>query len=473
MKRIVSSLVCCLAAIPLLAARYSVSPEQVCCHWDGWGVSLCWWAGQCGKWDDGKIDEIITWLVSPDGLNYSHFRYNIGGGDDPENRNCDLHHMGKGKGLRAEMEGFKDFSGDQYHWERDAAQRKILLKIKEKRPDAVFEAFSNSCPYYMTYSGCVGGNADGSKDNLKPEYYEEFAHYLVDVCKHYKDTYGIEFKTLEPFNESATSYWYRNGSQEGCHFDYASQIAFLRILSPVLKQSGLSTVISASDETSVAHSIEAFKAYQEAGVLPLVGQWNTHTYQGDNHQRRRLSRIVHEAGLPFWMSETGNGGRGLEGNLRMAQRLFDDIRNLRPEAWFDWQYMEERSDQWCVISGSFQRQFYRKVKNYYVRQQCSRFIKRGYDILTTDCPQTLAAVSPSRDTLTLVLLNDGNETEHSIDLSGNGRLKIKDEKLMAFRTSVNEDMASTTEGITLHGSTLNAVLPKQSITTIVVPIECN
>ena len=172
------------------------------------------------------------------------------------------------------------------------------------------------------------------------------------------------------------------------------------------------------------------------------------------------------------MSETGNGGRGLEGNLKMAQRLFDDIRNLRPEAWFDWQYMEERSDQWCVISGSFQRQFYRKVKNYYVRQQCSRFIKRGYDILTADCPQTLAAVSPSRDTLTLVLLNEGDETEHRIDLSGNGKLKIKDEKLLAFRTSANEDMASTTEGITLHGSTLNAVLPKQSITTIVIPIKC-
>ena len=134
-------------------------------HFDGWGVSLCWWAGQCGKWSDDKIDEIITWLVSPTGLNYSHFRYNIGGGDDPENRHCDPHHMGRGKGLRAEMEGFKDFSGDEYHWDRDAAQRKIMLKIKEKRPDVVFEAFSNSCPYYMTYSGCVSGNVDGGNQS--------------------------------------------------------------------------------------------------------------------------------------------------------------------------------------------------------------------------------------------------------------------------------------------------------------------
>ena len=463
MKRVIIVLVCCLMTTFVKAESYSVNPEQVVQHWDGWGVSLCWWAGQCGKWDDEKVDEIIDWLVSPDGLNYSHFRYNIGGGDDPQNRNCELHHMGKGKGLRAEMEGFKDFTGDQYHWERDSAQRRIMLKIKEKRPDAVFEAFSNSCPYYMTYSGCVAGNKDDSKDNLKPEYYEEFAHYLVDVCKHYKEAYGIEFKTLEPFNESATSYWYQNGSQEGCHFDYSSQIAFLRVLAPILEASGLSTIISASDETSVEHSIKAIQAYKQAGVLPLVGQWNTHTYQGDTKQRIRLSALVREAGKPFWMSETGSGGKGLEGNLKMAQRLFDDIRYLQPEAWFDWQYMEERSDQWCVINGSFQGQNYRKVKNYYVRQQCSRFIKRGYDILQTDYSQLLAAISEARDTLILVLLNEGEETTHNIQIQ-----KSKFKKAKVYRTSASEDMAVVKDGFRLKNNTLSIVLPKQSITTIVL-----
>ena len=193
------------AVPPTDTLTYIINPEATRQLFKGWGVSLCWWANMCGKWSDEKIDEIVDWLVSPDGLNFSFFRYNIGGGDDPQNRNCTPHHMGSGKGLRAEMEGFKDSSEGDYIWSRDAAQRKIMLKIKEKRPDAVFEAFSNSCPYYMTYSGCCAGNTDAGKDNLKPEYYEEFAHYLVDVCKHYKDEYGIEFRTLEPFNESPAS----------------------------------------------------------------------------------------------------------------------------------------------------------------------------------------------------------------------------------------------------------------------------
>lgn len=77
---------------------------------EGWGVSLCWWANMCGKWPDDKINELVDWLVSPDGLNYNIFRYNIGGGDDPNHANCTEHHMGSGKGLRAEMEGFEPYA---------------------------------------------------------------------------------------------------------------------------------------------------------------------------------------------------------------------------------------------------------------------------------------------------------------------------------------------------------------------------
>ena len=447
---------------------YMVNPQLVRQHFDGWGVSLCWWAGQCGKWSDAKITEIVKWLTSPTGLNYTHFRYNIGGGDDPENHNCEPHHMGRGKGLRAEMEGFKGFSGDEYHWDRDAAQRKIMLKIKELRPDAVFEAFSNSCPYYMTYSGCVSGNTDGGQDNLKPEYYEEFAHYLVDVCKHYKDEYGIEFKTLEPFNEAVTNFWYANGPQEGCHFDYQSQISFIRVLEPVLRESGLSTVISASDETNVGLSVEGFRQYKNAGVLSKIGQWNTHTYSGSNADRARLAFLAHQSDMPLWMSETGSGGNGIGGNLSLAQRLIDDMRYIQPEAWIDWQYMEEANDQWCTIRGSFADQTYAKVKNYYVRQQCTRFIKHDYDIITSPCAKSLAAVNASRDTLVLVVLNEGAKAVHNIDLSLFTEVPAIS-SIKAYRTSASENLVSTKNGVTLSGTDLKVVMPVQSIMTLVIP----
>lgn len=446
---------------------YAVSADARRQVMEGWGVSLCWWANMCGKWNEKKIDQLIDWMVSPEGLNWNVFRYNIGGGDDPKWTNCYPHHMGNGKGLRAEMEGFQDKRGGEYHWERDAAQRKIMLKIKEKRPDAIFEAFSNSCPWWMTNSGCCAGSEGGDKDNLNPEYYEDFAHYLVDVCKHYKDEYGIEFKTLEPFNESVTNFWYKAGAQEGCHFDFKSQVAFVKVLAPILAESGLNTVISAADETNIGLAVGGLKEFQNSNAMKYVGQWNSHTYSGDNRSRCQFGSLARAEGKMVWMSETGSGGSGIGGNLAMAQRLIDDVRYIAPEAWVDWQYMEEANDQWCFVRGSFANATFAKVKNYYVRQQVTRFIKQGYSIVASMNEHSLAAVNPAGDSLVVVLLNTDAETVHRLSLpmvSVNGEIKT-------WRTSESESLKSVDAYKIVGDDVVEVKLPEMSITTVVIPIR--
>lgn len=449
--------------------KYNINPNAVYdLPFEGWGVSLCWWANMCGKWNDAKIDEIVDWLVSPEGLNYNIFRYNIGGGDDPQNRNCTPHHMANGKGLRAEMEGFKDGTNSGYNWTRDAAQRKIMLKIKEKRPDAIFEAFSNSAPYYMTYSGCVAGNTDASGDNLKPAYYNEFAHYLVDVCKHYKDNYGIEFKTLDPFNEPVTNYWRANGGQEGCHFSTAAQIDFLKILSPILNQSGLNTVISSADETSVAQQVTDINAYASANILNLIGQINAHTYTANNLSRANLRSQCTHYNKTLWMSEVGQGGTGISGNLNLAQKLMNDIHYLRPETWVDWQYIEEGNDQWCLVRGSFANQTYGKVKNYYVRQQFSKYIRKDFKFVFAPNDQMIAAMNPGLDSLVIVLLNNSStKVKHEIDLSQFTELAAN---IKATRTSESENN-TTFSNLTLSNKILSVVCNEYSISTLVLPVK--
>ena len=153
---------------------------------EGWGSSLCWWASEVGKWkNEQKIDELVECLTAPDKLNMNIFRYNIGGGDDPSHSGG---HMVKGKGKRAEMEGFRASAAAPYNWNADAGQRKVMLKIRAKRQDLVLEAFANSPPYWMTFSGCAAGNNPATQDNLKPENYEAFCDYLLEVCKYYKKT---------------------------------------------------------------------------------------------------------------------------------------------------------------------------------------------------------------------------------------------------------------------------------------------
>lgn len=451
-------------------AQVKIDPARCLHTHQGWGVSLCWWAVQCGQWPEERLDSLVDWLVSPEGLNYTVFRYNIGGGDDPQWTHCSPHHFGApgGKGLRAEIDGFQDERGGAFHWERDSAQRRIMLMIKRKRPDAIFEAFSNSAPWWMTVSGCNAGAERAGDDNVAPEHYADFAYYLAEVCKHYRDAYGIEFHSLDPFNEPMTDYWYRNGGQEGCHFDTESQIAFIRVLAPELQRAGLHTLISAPDETSVAMAIRDIQAYDRAGVLPLVGQWNTHTYQGNIQDRQRLRHLCDSLNIPLWQSETGDGGRGINGNLRMAQRLIHDIRYLRPDVWCDWQYVEENYDQWSLVRCDHQWGTYQRHANYYVRQHFSRFVPAGYIWLDVDDEHGLAAVSPDGKTLVYVGINTGraHHTPRSLHLCVPMEYTLSE----AYMTSRRGMMQPITSQVGDDGNGSKVDMPAESIVTLLYRI---
>ena len=444
-----------------------VNPDKSYQTLEGWGSSLCWWAAQVGNWDDGKVDEIVDFITSPDYLNMNIFRYNIGGGDDPSHADG---HMVKGKGKRAEMEGFKASAEAPYNWDADKAQRKILLKIKEKRPDAIFEAFSNSAPYWMTYSGCAAGHKDPNKDNLKPEYHNMFCDYLIDVCRHYKDNYQIDFRTLEPFNESYSDYWYDHGSQEGCHFEPATQITMIRLLYDKLQASGLSTVISASDETNLKHTLTVQKAYEEAGdIWDKIGQLNTHTYSGTNEERAEVRQVIKRSGKPFWQSETGpSAGQGLVSNLLLTQKMFDDLTIMQPIAWLDWQLMEEWNNEWCVFRGNFKTGEYKLIKNFYVRMQITRFFKQGYTFIDDNNEHTLAAISPSGKELVVAVLNSSDKEEAlHLTFNLNGR-KIK--SIQNWRTGKEED-CRLFEPVRFRKAGFDYVSPAQSLTTFVVQIK--
>lgn len=452
-----------------IISQININPLQSFQTIEGWGSSLCWWAIQVGNWSEARVDSIIDIITSPDKLNMNIFRYNIGGGDDPSHLGG---HMVKGKGKRAEMEGFKASADAPYDWTADKGQRTIMLKIKEKRPDAVFEAFSNSPPYWMTFSGCSAGNIDPMEDNLRPEYYEAFCNYLLDVCKNYKDQYGLEFKTLEPFNESTSNYWRYLGSQEGCHFTSETQLKIIRILHPKLMASGFKTVISASDETNIASFLKVLKVYQSAGdILERVGQLNTHTYSGTNDERLEAFKLVEATGKPFWQSETGPSGdrkSNFESNLSLTQKLFDDMRIMRPQAWLDWQLMEEGNEVWCLMKCNFDSHDYNIVKNLYVRMQITRFFKPGYIMIETGNEEVLAASNPGKTELVVSVINKSNQPK-SLNLNLSVFPKFGN-KILAYRTSTTENCIQILAP-TLNNKAISYDAPGLSLTTFTIPLH--
>lgn len=472
MKRTLLTLLLYVSLAANALPQTVIDPARRAQTLEGWGTSLCWWANMVGRWTDERVlDSLLTLLVSPDHLGYNIFRYNIGGGDDPDWAHCTPHHFGGrgGKGLRAEMEGFLDARGGDYRWDRDSAQVRVLRKLHERNPGAIFEAFSNSAPWWMTVSGCAGGADKATDDNLREDFHEDFARYLVDVCRHFRDEYGIRFRTLEPFNEPETDYWRRDGSQEGCHFSARAQVEFLHTLAPLLAASGLDTQIAASDETSLLQGIRDFHFYRRDGeALRSVAQWNVHTYKGSDRERAEMRRLAKAHGKRLWMSESGDGGRGIHGNLMMAQRLISDMRLLRPVAWIDWQYVEERGDQWSLIESEWQRPQFRVHKNYWVRYQFSHFIRPGYTFIHTENSRLLAAVSPDGRRLVMVTLNTewrAARTER-LDVSaftgGGGKAGLR-----VWRTSPTEDCAEIGADADFADGEIRLTLPPLSIATAV------
>ena len=176
------------------------------------------------------------------------------------------------------------------------------------------------------------------------------------------------------------------------------------------------------------------------------------------------------------MSEVGASGKGLDGNLALAERLIQDMRLMRPAAWIDWQYVEDNNDQWCLVQGDFYggTQEFHRVKNYYVRQQFSRFMREGYHFVETSEEHTLAAVSPGNDTLVVVSVNRAaHDRQMQADMSGISRKGIKQKKARAYRTSGTENLAELSKGTikTDKEKRLLFTVPSGSVLTLVIPLR--
>lgn len=151
----------------------------------------------------------------------------------------------------------------------------------------------------MTKSGCSAGEESGL-DNLKDDYYDDFARYLVDVARHYKEKYGIVFSTISPVNEPFSDWWKANGSQEGCAFSQINQERIIRALHKELKLKRMLryTGIAAMDANSIDECLNGVKLYKKNAVLPLLKQINVHTYAGT--RRSELYEFAKANKIPLW-----------------------------------------------------------------------------------------------------------------------------------------------------------------------------
>ncbi|KAF0533032.1 O-Glycosyl hydrolase family 30 [Gigaspora margarita] len=338
--------------------------------------------------------------------------------------------------IGANVPGFWPCKTCDYNWTSDANQRWFLFAAKERGAD-IFEAFSNSPPYWMTNSGCSSGGQNFS-DNLNSSYYDAHADYLTEVVRWYKEQ-GLIFRTLDPFNEPTFRHWRDYGSQEGCSYSCYAMKEIIKKVGAYLDKKDLSenTSISIADESTIDEEVSTISCIGE-DAKSYISQYNTHAYWGIH--RTQLYNIAKQDGKRLWMSEVyvifaasiifnkyyeimlscylvecWNRGfissKDMSTSIQLSEEILNDMRNLKPGAWVYWQAIEDDhndwNDGWGLIGVNYSNSTTPLNKHlaFYGFAQYTKFIRPGYQIISSNDSDTLAAYDAGNKTLVLVCTN--------------------------------------------------------------------
>ena len=446
------------SSLAFAQTKVAVDPGKKYQVFEGWGTSLCWWAVKAGAWSEANRSKLIGAIADPDtGLGYTIFRYNIGGGDQPGHD-----HLTKGDG-GGKVPGYKPTEKGDYDWTADPYQRAIALELAKRVKDPIFEAFSNSPPWWMTKSGCVSGSSDGS-DNLKEDYFDDFADYLSEVALHFKTEWGLTFRTVEPFNEPSAGWWKSNGGQEGCGFKN-NQSKMIVELGKALQKKGLfpETSVSAADETSIKQAHDQLGNYT-AEALSYLGQVNTHSYS-DGSYRKQLFNRAFGLNKRLWQSETGPLSKSGDEHIAlwMANVIIQDLRDMHAEAWVDWQ-IGDPAENWRSLALNHSKQTFTPNARYYMHAAFSRYIRPGSRIIDSDNGNTLAALTPD-GALVLIVRNSGSsDVKYNFDLSEFVKIGTS-AKVVRFELPGSLTKQSD---IAVSGKALSMTAKANTITTMVI-----
>jgi O-glycosyl hydrolase len=457
----------------------------------GWGTSLCWWANLAGGMPQASIDDISNRIAVQANLNF--FRFNIGGGDNPS---CQWdNHMRKDGG---NMPGYRSFYPDNQGWgvvnvNNDYRQIAVMDKLASLRSpygDIITEMFSNSPPYFMTKSFCSAGEWNGG-ENLSYGSEDDFADYLCSVTKTLKTTHpNWNIKFIEPFNEPYSNWWKAGANQEGIKISANSQSTILWRMWQSQQTYGISDIglVGFDCNTILETRQNAYDLWLNHNAeYNNLSKIATHSYSGTSQEKVDLYTDVANTGKEVWQTETGPlgwvlpvGGQWWWRHYDMAQRLVDDIRNLKSEVWCNWQAMSS-DDGWGLVqqtnwdeNNPYKAATFKNTRGFFIYKQIANYAKVGYTQIGNSFGKSMTFLkSDNREVVVVIVNNSDTSKLYSVDLTGFQTVN----SFKTYRTSGDDNSAENATEITTASQTGKGVLaankiayraPSWSVTTFVV-----
>ena len=276
-----------------------------------------------------------------------------------------------------------------------------------------FQLFSNSPVWWMCKNLNPSGASDGS-ENIESWNVQNHSVYLATVAKYAADNWGITFDSVEAFNEPSANYWTATGTQEGCHFDYATQSSVISYLRSELDSRGLASMkIAASDETSYDQAVTTWGGLTSSAIAN-VDQIDVHGYQYGSGNRVALYDDAVSAKKKLWNSEYGESDAT---GTQLVSNLILDFRWLHLTAWVYWQVLD--SGGWGLIDADNDAGTIGAVaQKYFALAQFTRHIREGMEILDGGGDNVVAAYDSSNEKLIIVAVNWSTDAQYlNFDLS--------------------------------------------------------
>lgn len=479
-------------------------------RFQGWGVSLAWWAEIVGGWDataagaaDAGAVEValfgnpaaptgLMWQGQPvDALGLNVVRYNIGASRWSSGAGMGCTQAFRPGGAVPSVEPQRDGPVNLMY---DRAQVRVLDAAQQLADGAdvpgertELEAFANSPPWWLLPRSDRCPNKGG---DLKPRNVAAYAAYLRKVVEAFAEQKsraapnGVVFQTVEPLNEPSNAWPGGRGGrckstcQEGAHFDTSMQAVILRATCRQFARFDPRTRVVGPDDFNTSDTLSDWRAYLSG--LSCVHQVNTHTY--GVAQAQTLGRDVHGSGRRLWVSEYGTGTTG----VTLASQIADNLNTLQPQAWVYWTGMEGRGGWGLLQDDSYPQAAapcssgtttgcVAPTPRYFELEQYSRFIRGGAQLfpVSAEGPGGVrVVVARNRDgSVVVVATNPDSRSNGTEPLAVNLRSLLGRSSAQAtvYRTDASEAVAklSPPSAVIARGI-LTDSLPSESVTTYVL-----
>ncbi len=306
-----------------------------------------------------------------------------------------------------------------------------------------------NCAWCGGAAGCeqVGGW-------LKPEYYSEFAEYLVAYVKKVKEQTGVDVWGINIQNEP-----YFANPFESCVVIPSEYADILKVVGERFAAEGISTRLFGPEhmgEVTWGVNNEYIKEIlEDESVKPYLSFYAVHSYvdgvapdygsaEGWSALRDKIVKIHN---MELWMTETSDFEKqGYDLAISMAKSLYLGLKFGHISGWVYWSMAD------YIIKNNELTPLGRAFQQYY------RFLLPGTTMLqvsSTD-PDILVVAGKLQDNLSIIAINN-SMTDKTIDIEGTGNPS----EFKLFRTSETENFKSLpptgSKGIILRANSITTL----------------